>query len=298
MTWPFRLAVLTDEVSQDIEAVIRFCRDYKLEAVELRSVDDQPLYKLPDERIDVLATRLQEAGLTVCGLSSPVFKCELGDEAQIEEHIGILQRYADLARRFGCRYVRGFSFWAHGPFDEALPRIAERLRGIAGMMEAAGLVYALEFDPAVYATNGAKVRRLLDAVASPHLRALYDPGNDLWDPDGELPYPDGYEHLRGQICHIHLKDAVRTADGVQGVAIGEGEVDYRALLLRLLADGYDGYLVVETHYRLRSQLTEEQLKRPSGSAFSKGGEEASRECMDSLLRLMESIRPATEQRRL
>ncbi|SDC22955.1 Sugar phosphate isomerase/epimerase [Paenibacillus sp. UNCCL117] len=286
MTKTFRLAIMTDEVSQSPEDAIKLAQEFGLTGVELRSVDGKQLHQLDDARIEEIKAMLQEAKLEVCGLSTPVFKCELDRPEEVEQSLAILRRDLELANRFGCRIIRGFSFWARKPFEEAFDEIVSRIRGIVPLLEEADVVFALEFDPAVYATNAEKTARIVRAVDSPYVRVLFDPGNDLWDPDGEVPYPQGYDHARELMCHIHLKDAVRRDGEVEGVAIGAGEVDYKGLFSALAADGYEGYLVVETHYRLRSKLSEEQLKRPAGYAFSEGGEEASRQCLESLSRLL------------
>lgn len=292
---PFRFGILTDEVSQDLDTVIELCHEYGLQAVELRSIDNELLYKLPDHRIREIGERIHNAGLSVCGLSSPVFKCELDDPAELEEHISILKRYLDIARQLNAPYIRGFSFWSNpaSSFETAMPAIIKHIQSIIPLLQSARVIFALEFDPAVYATNAEKTAKLIDAIGSPWVRGLYDPGNDLWDPDGEIPYPNGYQHLYGHICHIHLKDAIRAAEEIKGVAIGQGAVDYRGLFKQLYKDRYDGYMVVETHYRLSSELTEEQLKRPAGQSFSEGGEAATRECLDSLFALIKELFPET-----
>ncbi|MEK8126321.1 sugar phosphate isomerase/epimerase family protein [Paenibacillus filicis] len=289
MTISFRIGIMTDEVSQDPAVAIALAREYGLQGVELRSVDGKQLHQLGDERIEELRSLISGAGLEVCGLSTPVFKCELDRPDEIEQNLEILKRDVELARVFGCRMIRGFSFWARKPFEAAFDDIVRRLQGIVPLLEEADVIFALEFDPAVYATNAEKTARLVQAVGSPYIRVLFDPGNDLWDPDGEVPYPQGYEHARDLMCHMHLKDAIRQETEVEGVAIGAGKVDYQGLFSALIRDGYAGYLVVETHYRLRSKLSEEQLKRPAGYAFSEGGEEASRQCLDSLFTLLEGL---------
>ncbi|CAG7619017.1 sugar phosphate isomerase/epimerase family protein [Paenibacillus allorhizosphaerae] len=279
----FKLGIITDEVSQDLDEVIAFAKAYRLDTIEIRSIFDKPAHTLSDAEIEQIRQRTDAEGMNVCALSAPIFKCDLDNAEELAQQFAIAQRCIEVAKKLGAGMIRGFSFWAKKPFEEAEPAIVEQLRKMARLMEANGLLLMLEFDPSVYASNAQKTRRLIDQVNEPNLRALYDPGNDLWDPKQEKPFPDGYEYLKGTIAHIHLKDAVRTAEGPEGVAIGRGEVDYEGLFQRLRDDGYDGYLIVETHYRLTSKLTEEQLKRPSGSSFSIGGKEASEECMESLL---------------
>ncbi|KKO54862.1 sugar phosphate isomerase/epimerase family protein [Paenibacillus sp. DMB20] len=283
---PFRLGILTDEVSQSLEEAIGFALRHGMKTLELRSIEGQTIQTWSDEQVESIRALITQNHLSVCALSTPIFKCRLSQPEEVREHLSILQRSIEIAKKLGAPIIRGFSFWAEETFEKALPSIVEQIRGIAPMLEKENRIFALEFDPGVYASNAGKVRIILDAVQSPNVMALYDPGNDVWDPDGEIPYPDGYEYLKGKICHIHLKDAVRTPDGVKGVAIGKGEVDYRGLLRRLMMDQYEGYLVVETHYRLQAELSEAQLKRPAGYAFSEGGWAASEECVESLKRLI------------
>ncbi|MFC5447751.1 sugar phosphate isomerase/epimerase family protein [Paenibacillus aestuarii] len=285
----FRLGIITDEVSQDLREAIAFAQQFGLQALELRSVNNKLLHQMEDAEIEEIRSLIADSGLELCGLSAPIFKCELDQEAELESHIALAQRYIAIAQRLNTKLIRGFSFWARAPFEAELPGIVRQLQRIAPIFEQAGLTFVLEFDPSVYASNARKVARLIDEVASPAVKALYDPGNDLWDPDGETPYPDGYDYLQERIRHIHLKDAVKTDSGIEAVAIGSGLVDYRGLFRRLLRTGYDGYLVVETHYRLHSVLTEEQLKRPMGASFSDGGKEASEQCVRSLLDLLAEV---------
>lgn len=282
----FRLGVITDEISQNVEDAIRIAKKYGLDGLELRSVDGKQLHRLSEQRLKEIAAMIHGAGLSVCGLSTPVFKCNLKNKEEVAAHHRLLRQYAELARRLDTRIIRGFSFWADRDFSAAYPDIVRELQCTVSVLEEYGVQFALEADPSVFATNGSKVAALVQEVSSPWIRALYDPGNNMWDPDGELPYPDAYDALRGDICHIHVKDAVRKQGRTEAVAIGMGQVGYERLLARLAEDAYDGWLVVETHYRLTSTLSEEQLKRPAGYGFSAGGEEATVECLESFLNLL------------
>ncbi|SEC77721.1 sugar phosphate isomerase/epimerase family protein [Paenibacillus sp. GP183] len=285
----FKLGIITDEVSQDIVEVIEFARLHGLEAIEIRSVYNKGVHQLSNAEIDEIGHLAEQNGLIVSGIAGPLFKCDLDNPDEIVEHLKMAERLIEVAVRLQTQIIRGFSFWAKGTFRDALPEITNQLGKLAPLLESAGVILALEFDPSVYATNAGKTSAILNTLKSPNIRALYDPGNDLWDPDGEIPYPDGYELINEHICHVHLKDALRSSDGVKAVAIGTGEVDYRGIFARLDQDGYDGFLIIETHYRMKTQLTEEQLKRPAGNVFSEGGREASAHCMEHLSRLLHEM---------
>jgi hypothetical protein len=47
----------------------------------------------------------------------------------------------------------------------------------------------------------------------------------------------------------------------------------------LRRDAYEGFVSLETHYRVHAALDDELVKRPGGSAFSAGGEEGTRRCL-------------------
>lgn len=163
--------------------------------------------------------------------------------------------------------------------DEAIERYVRNIQPCLRKAEEQGIVLLIEnlFDvvpeeiPETFrtryrssdATRTAKgVRKLIEAVGSPWFRLNYDPGNFLCG--GEEPYPYAYEILKDYIRNIHLKDAVKYDRELYGppddlylqrdlkadymcVAIGDGAVNYDALLQRLKADGYQGSLVLECH---------------------------------------------------
>ena len=132
--------------------------------------------------------------------------------------------------------------------------------------------------------------RLLDALDSPAAGAIFDPGNDIFDERGEVPYPDGYGYIRKYIRHVHIKDAVKNAAGEpECVKVGAGLVRYPELLAALKADGYEGYCSLETHYRLGARISEELMRLPQGSGFSDGGMAATGEGALALEQLLKEV---------
>ena len=77
-----------------------------------------------------------------------------------------------------------------------------------------------------------------------------------------------------------MKDALPGPDGGHAATVlGEGEVGVLRQLQSLRRDAYDGFVSLETHYRVHATLDDELVKRPGGSAFSAGGEEGTRRCL-------------------
>ena len=286
----FKLSLITDEVSQDFRQAVQLAAKYQLDAVEIRSVYERGPFEFTPEDIKQIKAIADDAGLGICSISSPFYKCSLDNPGEKKAHLESLKKCVDYAGILGCKIIRGFTFWAEDPFEKRFSDICAEFEEPAKLLENTGVTLALEFDPSTYATNGKKVARIVDAVNSPCIKILWDPGNDIWDPDCETPYPEGYSLVKNNIAHIHLKDAVKSSGTAEGVAMCTGEVDYEGQFKALINDRYSGYMSLETHYRPKTGLSEELLKMPKGSDFSAFGYESSEECLINIKNLLKRLK--------
>ncbi|MCY9697092.1 hypothetical protein [Paenibacillus alginolyticus] len=107
----FRLGILTDEVSQDLREAIAFAQQFGLQALELRSVDNRLLHQMEEEAIEGIRLMVDQSGLSICGLSAPIFKCELDQNryrAAVHSHCTAIKRIAHSRIQFlGKSCVRG-----------------------------------------------------------------------------------------------------------------------------------------------------------------------------------------------
>lgn len=279
-----KLAFITDEATQDLGEAIEFARIHGLAGVELRSVEDTPIDRIPGEKLREYRRMLDAAGLTVCNLAGSFFKCLSGEA---EGELDKLTRLCDAADILGCDTIRGFAFFAGASGPEITDEIVEAFGPVKDLLKKRGKTLLLEADPSVNTTNHASLATLLDRLDSDVIGAIYDPGNDIYDPFRETPYPDGYEAVKKWVRHVHIKDAVRNeADEPCCVCIGTGWVDYPGLVRALDRDGYTGWMSLETHYRVGTEISEELMTRPGGAAFSAGGLGATAESAEALRRIV------------
>ena len=278
----FKTGIITDEVSQNLDDAIRVAKDYHLDALEIRSVDEKNPFQMGEADYRAIHEQACGAGLEICCVGSPFFKCSCSDERAVAGHMEGLRRAIGGAHILGARLIRGFNFWRDDGLSEA--QIADRFAPVLKLLEEEDMTMVLESEPSVNAGNMAKLAAFLKGVNHPRLRALYDPGNEICDPDAPPPHAQGYEALRPWLAHVHVKDMIRTADGYDPACNGEGQVDFAAVYGALRRDGYDGYAVLETHWRIRQRMDEALMTRPQGSGFSLGGEAASRACLEVLRR--------------
>lgn len=285
-----KLAVITDEVSQDLEKVLPLAKEFGLRGVEIRSVWNKAPHELDANDIRRIRKLVADYGIEVCSIASPFFKCDYGDEVQYREHLGILRKCLDLANELGAPIVRGFTFWLKPPYP-SWDEIANKLQEPVKLVEASGLILGIENEPSTMATNAHKVAEVLKRLNHPQVKAVWDPGNDVFDPDREVPYPDGYEAIKPWIIHIHIKDGRWNAvqKRYEPLPPGDGEVDYVGQFTALVRDGYNGYLSLETHWRPTTQLPEDIVQMPKGEQFSYLGDVATKECLTKLLALLKQV---------
>src|SRR3989339_1096258 len=116
----FKLSVFTDEVSQDVKEVAAFCRKWKIEAVEIRTLMGKGPFNFSKEEIKLMKAVLRDNGIKVCSIASPFFKCTIDNKKEYDQHIDILKNCIDLAGATGAKIVRGFTFWRTGIAEEHL----------------------------------------------------------------------------------------------------------------------------------------------------------------------------------
>jgi len=287
----FKLSVITDEVSQDLETVARFADRFELDGVEIRSVWSRNPQNLLHQKDDIKRI-LRKYELDVSAIASPFFKADVDNNDEYEEHLDILRNCIQLAQALDTNIIRGFTFWRKNNLDAYIEKIIERFQKPLEMIESEGVILGIENEPSTFVGNGKELADFLDRLGSKHVKALWDPGNNMWDPTGEIPYPDGYIYVRDKTVHVHVKDGVRRgSDGKpQCIAFGDGEVDYLGQLRALKEDGYRAYLSLETHWRPEGHLSEDLMARPGGEEFSRLGGYASEICMRNLLKLLDIIK--------
>jgi len=275
----YHTAVITDEISQDLNRAVLIAKQYKLDALEIRSVGNKNPFEMNRDDVASIRQITKKAGLPVCAIGAPLFKCGLYNEEEYRAHVDGFARCADMAHTLGTNLIRGFTFWNEKRFEQVLPDILERFVPIVRIAKTEDLTIVIESEPSVNTDNMERLARFLEVLNEPCVAAIYDAGNEIADPSAPPPYPNGYERLGKWIRHVHLKDIRRAQSGAmfEPALIGEGSVNYQGLLDRLRDDRYEGCVSVETHYRVRSsQMNDDLLVRPQGDSFSEGGEEATK----------------------
>lgn len=259
-----QLSIVTDEISQDLSFALQVCRNLHVDTIELRSVDGKNIVFHDDESLARIQSQLQQGGFQVCSISSPFLKCPLWDQSTADAQTHewqILQRSFELASMFAAPLVRTFSFMRVADPTTVRETVLEVITEAVRRTETAGLKLVLENEHACNIATGVETGWLLERISSPAFGVIWDPGNEA--KVGSRPFPEGYDHVRGRVFHVHLKDVDTNR---QYVKMGDGSIDYVEQFRALAEDGYSGKMSLETHY-IHPEGGRERASRESFAAI-------------------------------
>jgi L-ribulose-5-phosphate 3-epimerase len=259
MGW--KLGIITDEITENFEEALDFISHYDLGYCELREMWQKNIMNLSQAQLDRAKALVEKHHLKVTDIGSPVFKYNLPQmPARKEKRDTFRADFTDqdtdhllhesfkLARFFGTRNVRIFSYWRVAEPEKAYPYVRDRLAKAAKLAGENDMVLILENEHECNIGTGKELGKLLRDVNSPYLRGNWDPANAAML--HEVPFPDGYNHVKGMFPHMHIKDVKKGPGGkLLWAPVGGGFIDWKGQFEALRRDKFEGDMALETHYR-------------------------------------------------
>lgn len=260
-----KLAVITDEISPDLDHALDVMLEYGVRGAELRNLWDKNVADAPRDYWVRAKDALDKRGMVAVGVASPFYKCALPGTHAPDGEVGplhsatarglgdqmkVLEHCAAAAQYFNTNLLRVFSFWKQGPLTPAVEeQIVDAFAEPAAFAEREGLILGLENEHACFLGTGAQSARVLAEINSPAVRLIWDPGNAYMD--GEQPFPTGWEAAKDWTVHVHIKDAAPGANGgpPEWTEVGKGVIDFPGQIAALRESSYAGYLSLETHWK-------------------------------------------------
>jgi L-ribulose-5-phosphate 3-epimerase len=256
------IAAITDEFSPTLSEAIPVMQEIGMTAVELRVIDGKNILDLSEDELKRAKDVLDEAGLPVISIASPLLKCVLPNAPELdsrfqhdafaskhtfEDQPRLTEHAMKVAKLFGARMVRVFSYWRTVKPEACFDEIANALTELARLAAAEQLMIGLENEHACNLGTASEAAQVLGSLNHPHLGLVWDPANALVA--GEDPFPVGYSRLpKERIIHVHAKDC--HMEGHQPVwgPLGTRSVRWKEQVAALLRDGYQGFISLETHW--------------------------------------------------
>ena len=226
-----------------------------LEYLSLRFIDAgggvKNVMQLEDSEIKLLQEKLQEYGLRVSSIGSPIGKVKLLDvddgssnkyfpfDEYLNDQVG---RACQLATTFESKLIRGFSFYhpiGQNPEDH-LDLVVQQLKAIAERCDQSGLTFGLEVEANLVGQNGELLKQIHRAVDSEALVLIFDGGNLVTQGFSPAQVFEQYQLMKPGLGWIHVKD-FHVPPGMKFT----GHVDEEALKHFVPADqGDSGHLEI------------------------------------------------------
>ncbi len=248
-----------DEAGNSIDSQIKALKVLGWTHLEARNVEvdgfaKSNLHDLPDPAFDIVADKLEEAGIQVCCFGSAIANWGKKINEPFDSSLAEARRAIPRMKRLGTHIVRIMSFAVDETEDQRAAERFRRLRELTGMFRDAGL-QPLHENCMNYGGMGWKfTQELLSEV--PGLNLLFDTANPIFNADRIQPKPwpkqdpwEFYDHVKDHIAHVHVKDAIwnPAKNDADYTYPGEGDGQVRRILTDLLGRGYDAGISIEPH---------------------------------------------------
>ena len=218
--------------------------------IEVRSAWGANVSELEPEQVARLKDILDEKGLKVSAVASPIGKVDVS--LPVEHELERLRQIISVAKGLDAGYIRIFSFYRadNQGADDIRGDVMIRMGALAALAAEAGVVLLHENEKGIFGDTPERVLDIMKTVDSPALRIAWDNANFVQV--GVRPFTDGYAMLRPYLEYFQVKDAVAATGEVVPAGEGDGELD--ATIAALKADGFAGFASLEPHLASAHEL--------------------------------------------
>ncbi len=258
----FRIAAITDEFSPDLPTALKAMAAIGMTGAELRVISGKNIMDLTDEELARVVEQCKSYGMEIISIASPVLKCVLpgapdidsrfqqdvfGSKHTFDDQNRLAERAFAIANITGAKIIRVFSYWRTVQPEKCFDAIVSALADLAEKARKHDLIIGVENEHACNIGTAAEAAVILKALDHPNLKLVWDPANALVA--GENPFPFGYKLIpANRIVHVHAKDCHMEGHKPIWGPLGTRSVDWKGQIEALTADGYKGWLSLETHW--------------------------------------------------
>lgn len=237
-----------DEIALELDDQIVLLKKLGIKHVEFRSAWATKVLDMSEEQLNLAKQKLDAAGITLSSVGSDLGKIQITDP--FEDHLERARHGVEVAKFFGTKYIRMFSFFIPEgeDADQYRDEVMRRTKAMVELAEEAGIVLLHENEKDIYGDIPRRVKDLIETIDSPNYRAIFDPANYVQC--NVKPADEAYPVVKDFTEYIHVKDAkypVDDEDLGEVVPAGQGDGQFVELFKHLKADGYDGFFSLEPH---------------------------------------------------
>lgn len=242
MKTDYKITGFADEIANELTVQVEALQGLGIKYIEMRGVDGDNLIFHSNEKIQEIKKYLDDNGIKLSALGSPLGKIGIGDD--FTPHYESFKRAVEVAHRMECNRIRMFSLYIpRGEAPETYEgQVFERIGKFVDYAAANDAVLLHENEKEIYGEKAKECRKLMDTFYGEHFKAIFDFANFVQAKENTL---EAYQLLKDSIAYIHVKDALWEDGSVVPAGYGDGHVEQ--ILTDLFDSGFDGFLSLEPH---------------------------------------------------
>ncbi|MGI5893351.1 MAG: sugar phosphate isomerase/epimerase family protein [Candidatus Merdivicinus sp.] len=213
----FILSAFADEAGSAVSEQIDALKGNGFTHIEVRGVNGKNITALTIEEAKELKKQLDDGGISVWSIGSPLGKISVGDE--FAPHLDLFKHTLELAKVLDTTHIRMFSFFCpKGEADLCREIVFDRLGKFCEAAKGSGILLCHENEKGIY---GDTADRCLDVLKNfPDLKGVFDPANFLQCKQDTLR---AWDMLEPYLEYLHIKD-VRDDGTVVPAGMGAGHL--------------------------------------------------------------------------
>lgn len=192
---------------------------------------------LDDAEIATIKEKLDEYGLTVSSIGSPIGKVKLCDVEDgtttgyrpFDEYLKQeVVRACDLAETFGTKLIRGFSFYhpKGSNLQDHFAQAVDQVGQIADVCDQRGLTFGLEVEANLIGQTGQTLAQMHQQINNDALVLIFDGGNLVMQGFTEDEIYEQYLAMKPGMGWIHIKDFKDPSGGARVEHVDEESIKH------------------------------------------------------------------------
>ncbi|MBD8960558.1 MAG: sugar phosphate isomerase/epimerase [Clostridiales bacterium] len=148
-----KIYAFADEASPQLSGQIQALLENSLDGMEIRNVDGENVSALSPEKARIIRRRMDDAGLAVWSIGSPLGKADITDD--FYKQTEMLKRMLEIADILGAAHLRLFSFYTPETDRDAWRDVVlERLGTFTEIARGSGVMLCHENEKGIFGDTG------------------------------------------------------------------------------------------------------------------------------------------------
>ena len=248
----------SDEISSDFDTQLEVVKNLGMNYISIRGVNEKNFSEYSiDELNEYIKPKLDEYGIKVSSIGSPIGKVFIDDNEGFEKQVDLLEKLCKMANILDCKYIRMFSFYIpkdQNPEDYK-DDVINKLKIFASIVEKYDVILLHENEKDIYGDIASRCLTIFEEVGSNHFKGIFDFANFVQCMEDTR---ECYDLLKEHIEYYHIKDAVK--EDKENVVCGTGQGKIEEILNDAIKNGYEGFLTLEPHLVLFDSLKDLELE--------------------------------------